>query len=91
MGDANMDLEFTSSDMVQVFVAGLYETGQTATWAQGDWDGDTVFSSSDFVVAFNDGGYERGLRDDVAAVPEPSAILLISLAIACLLRRARSQ
>ena len=32
MGDANLDGEFNSGDMVQVFVKGKYETGQDADW-----------------------------------------------------------
>ena len=31
-GDANLNLEFNSSDMVQVFAAGKYETGEAAGW-----------------------------------------------------------
>ena len=33
-GDANLDLEFNSSDMTQVFAAGKYETGEAAGWGQ---------------------------------------------------------
>ena len=38
-GDANLDGEFNSGDMVQVFVKGKYETGETAGWEEGDWNG----------------------------------------------------
>ena len=62
IGDANLDGEFNSADFVQVFVAGLYETQQAATWEQGDWDGNRLFDSSDFVAAFVGGGYELGPR-----------------------------
>ena len=47
-GDADLNGEFTSSDMVQVFTAGKYETGEEATWAEGDWNGDGGFDSSDY-------------------------------------------
>jgi hypothetical protein len=80
-GDSNFDGEFNSSDFVFVFTAGKYETGEAAGWAQGDWNGDMVFSSADFVAAFVDGGYEQGVRGSVAAVPEPSSLVLGLLSV----------
>ena len=59
-GDADLNGEFNSSDMVQVFAAGKYETDQEAGWAEGDWNGNGIFDSSDMVAAFADGGYEKG-------------------------------
>ena len=79
-GDSNLDQEFNSTDLVQTFAIGLYETGQQAGWVEGDWDGDMLFNSSDFVVAFSDGGYEIGPRP-AAAVPEPSSLLLTCLSL----------
>ena len=76
-GDTNLNGEFNSSDMVQVFVSGKYEIGQPASWSEGDWNGDGIFDSNDMVTAFVDGGYEKGLRTDVAAVPEPGASMLL--------------
>ena len=86
IGDANLDDEFNSSDMVEVFVQGKYETGETVTWAEGDWDGNTKFQSGDMVAAFVGGGYEKGKRPQpaVSAVPEPSAMLLSLVALAAL-------
>ena len=63
MGDSNLDGEFNSSDFVFVFTAGKYETGEAATWGEGDWDGNQLFESTDFVAAFSAGGYEVGPRD----------------------------
>ena len=80
-GDANLDLEFNSGDMVQVFVRGKYETGEDAGWDDGDWNGDGTFGSSDMVTAFVKGGYEQGERPAVAAVPEPSAFILLALGL----------
>ena len=96
-GDADINGEFNSSDMVQVFVAGKYEERQFgpcsidgpgcsvstvhASWSEGDWNGDGVFDSADFVIAFQDGGYEQGPRADAVAVPEPSAGLMLLLGI----------
>ena len=79
-GDANLNGEFNSSDMVQVFAAGKYETGEDAGWSEGDWNGDGLFDSSDMVTAFADGGYEKGLRTDAVAVPEPGGWLLLMMA-----------
>ena len=89
VGDANLDLEFNSGDMVQVFQQGKYETALAAGWAEGDWDGNQVFDSADMVAAFVDGGYEQGPRTDAAAVPEPMAwtLLLIGLPLWLIGRR----
>jgi len=81
-GDSNMDGEFGTPDFVAVFTAGEYEdtTPGNSTWATGDWNGDGDFGTPDFVAAFSAGGYEKGPRDggpNVAAVPEPSAIVLL--------------
>ena len=86
-GDANLDGEFASSDLVNIFVAGEYEDDieGNSTWAEGDWDSDGDFTSSDLVLAFVEGGYEQGPR---AAVPEP-APCAVMLGIAMLPRRRR--
>ena len=90
-GDADLDGEFNSSDFVQVFQAGTYETTESASWSEGDWNGDGIFDSNDFVIAFQDGGYEQGPRTDVAAVPEPGAwaLLVTGLALRLFGRRTR--
>ena len=54
-GDADLNGIFNSSDLIKVFTANLYETGQRATWGQGDWNCDGKFDSSDLVEAFKDG------------------------------------
>ncbi len=56
-GDANGDGIFDSSDLVQVFRAGLYDTNLPADWASGDWNSDGVFDSGDLVLAFQQGNY----------------------------------
>ncbi len=85
-GDSNLDGEFNSGDLVAVFATGKYELDEFATWAQGDWNGDQRFGSGDLVTAFADGGYEVGPRNGVAAVPEPSAVLLLVIGMLCVLR-----
>ena len=82
-GDANVDGEFGSGDLIQVFQSAKYETGQPANWGQGDWNGDGFFTSTDLVVAFIQGGYEKGPRwVATQAVPEPASIML--LVVGCL-------
>ena len=81
IGDANLDGEFNSGDLVGTFAIGKYETGDAAGWADGDWDGDQLFGSADFVAAFSDGGYEQGPRRAVASVPEPATHLLVLLGL----------
>ncbi len=91
-GDANLDSEFNSGDLVAVFSAGKYETEAAATWGEGDWNADLQFNSGDLVAAFADGGYEIGPRMDAAAVvPEPTSLclLLIGFAAVARLRRRR--
>jgi hypothetical protein len=94
-GDANLDGEFNSGDLVAVFTVGQYEDTieGNSGWAQGDWNGDTEFNSSDFVTAFSAGGYEQGPRGAVASVPEPATATLTLLAAMQLLafrRRGRT-
>ena len=86
-GDANLNGEFDSGDMVQVFTLGRYEEEPTWTrwrealdpvsWSEGDWNGDGIFDSSDMVKAFEDGGYEKGPRTDAVVVPEPMSFQLL--------------
>lgn len=82
-GDANLDGAFDSTDLVQVFTAGLYDTGQVADWTSGDWNLDGAFNSSDLVRAFTAGGYESAAR--AVAVPEPSGSWVVFCGIAGLI------
>ncbi|MCA9168002.1 MAG: hypothetical protein KDB23_10055 [Planctomycetales bacterium] len=76
IGDADLNGQFDTHDIVTVVRTGKYESIEAATWTQGDWNGDGTFGSGDFVAAFDDGGFELGTRGSVVAVPEPSAIVL---------------
>ncbi len=91
-GDANLDGVFSTDDFVLVFQAGEYEDGimGNSTWATGDWTGDAEFDTDDFVLAFQEGGFELGPRQGVAAVPEPSTILLLLLGALPLIGRRRT-
>ena len=86
-GDSNLDGEFNSSDLVEVFAAGEYEDGiaENSYWTTGDWNSDGDFDSSDLVVAFRDGRYEEGPA--VNAVPEPSSAVLLIIGLLALVRR----
>jgi hypothetical protein len=83
-GDANLDGEFNTRDLVEVFQIGEYEDALPGNsgWAHGDWTGDKEFASSDFVKAFQDNGYEVGPRPALTnPVPEPGCVLLVGLAV----------
>lgn len=60
-GDADLNGQFESTDFVQVFQFGKFETGEVANWGQGDWNGDGVFSTSDLVYAFQQSHYETSI------------------------------
>jgi hypothetical protein len=92
-GDANLDGEFSSSDLVETFAAGQYRDNVVgnSTWATGDWDGDQEFDTSDLITAFQAGAYEQGPRAAVQSVPEPSALVLLLLTMPYLFRRRRSR
>jgi hypothetical protein len=91
-GDADLNGEFNSTDLVKVLQAGEYEDGvpRNSSWATGDWSGDREFDTGDMLVAFQDGGYELGPRQATASVPEPSGALLLILAALFGFRRWRS-
>lgn len=94
-GDADLDGEFGTSDLIQVLQAGEYEDSLVgnSTWATGDWNGDLEFTTNDFVVALQSGFFEQGPRvptSTVSSVPEPSVsvvALLITAALGCLQTR----
>jgi hypothetical protein len=71
-GDANLDQVFDSSDLVQVFQFGKYQSDRPALWAEGDWNGDGWFDSSDLVLAFAGGAYTTESRG--AAAPTQSLL-----------------
>ena len=78
IGDANLDGEFNSGDLVVVLSSGTYEADIDSVWSTGDFNGDGRTNSGDLVAALSDGGYEAGPRAAVASVPEPGSLLLSS-------------
>ena len=95
IGDANLDGEFNSSDLVLVFNAGEYEDAVSGAsiWYSGDWNGDGDFTTADLVFAFQDAGYEMGPRPALHAIPEPDCggiacfFALVSMLRCCWPRR----
>ena len=81
IGDANLDGEFNSGDLVAVLSSGTYEADVDAVWSSGDFDGSGRTDSGDLVAALADGGDEAGPRAAVNAVPEPRSRLLCVLGI----------
>ncbi|MCA9215829.1 MAG: CotH kinase family protein [Planctomycetales bacterium] len=59
IGDANLDGQFDSTDIMLVFQSGEYEDsiGKNSTWQTGDWSGDGEFTTVDLVLAFQAGNY----------------------------------
>jgi hypothetical protein len=88
VGDSNLDLEFNSTDLIDVLGAGQYEDAivGNSTWSTGDWNGDGDFTSTDLITALADGGYEQGPRSGTLAVPEPTEGILLALGATGLLR-----
>ncbi len=85
IGDGNLDGEFNTTDLVDVFQAGKYEQDVDAGWEEGDWSGDLRFNTTDLVNAFQDGGFELGPRMGAEVVPEPSSIVLLAWGLLALL------
>jgi hypothetical protein len=81
IGDANLDGEFNSSDLVSVLASGTYEADVDSVWTTGDFNGDRRTNSSDLVAALADGGYELGPRAAVANVPEPTSVTLLTIGV----------
>ena len=74
-GDANLDGEFNSSDLVMVLFKqdnSKMASEDNSGWASGDWNADGDFTTSDLVLAFVDGGFGQGRRVAVDTVPEPN-------------------
>ena len=76
IGDVNLDGEFNTTDLVEVFRSGQFEDEieNNSSWAEGDWNADLDFTTGDLVSAFQDGGFERGKRNAAIDIPEPSSL-----------------
>ncbi len=60
-GDANLDGQFDSKDLLLVFQTGEYEDqiADNSLWAEGDWDCDGDFTADDLLLALQSGNYRR--------------------------------
>jgi hypothetical protein len=87
VGDADLNGQFDSSDLVSILAAGTYEADVNAVWTTGDFSGDARANSADLVAALADGGYELGPRAATASVPEPATLTLLTLSLLVLATR----
>jgi hypothetical protein len=90
IGDADLNGEFNSTDLVAVLASGRYEADMDSTWTTGDFTGDGRTNSGDLVAALADGGYEAGPRAAVKAVPEPCGLILAASGLLLVCRRGRA-
>jgi hypothetical protein len=91
IGDADVNGEFNSSDLVVVLAAGTYEVDVDAAWSTGDFNGDGRANTTDLVAALAAGGYEVGPRAAASAVPEPLNASLLTAPMVALALRHRSK
>ena len=89
IGDADLDGQFNTTDLVAVLASGKYEVDTDSVWSSGDFNGDGRSNTGDLVVALAGGGYEAGPRTAVAAVPEPTSILTLLIGLLLLAVRRR--
>ena len=88
-GDANLDGEFDSADLVLVSQAAQYRNDVVgdSVWSTGDWDGDLEFDTGDLMLAFRAGTYER---PKLHAVPESAGTSSVIALLTGLLMISRS-
>ena len=89
IGDANLDGQFNTADLVQMLASGTYEQDIDSVWSTGDFNGDGRTNTADLVAALVDGGYENGPRVATNAVPEPTGVLLLLVGVGLSLGRLR--
>ena len=84
VGDANLDGQFDSDDLLAVFKVGEYEddVAGNSGWSDGDWNGDREFDASDLIYAFLDGVNETAQLQVVpeSGVNRPELLLLLIIA-----------
>lgn len=57
-----------------MFEVGKFDTGEPATWEDGDWNHDGVVDPLDVVAAFQDGGFERGPKESPTPPPNTNRL-----------------
>ena len=87
-GDTDGDLDVDTVDLTQMIMNYTGATGSGTTWLTGDTDGDGDTDTVDLTTAIIN---FTSARNAAAAVPEPSSLLLLVLAVGCLaIARGRS-
>jgi len=80
-GDINLDHDVDTRDLTAMIIGFTSAGGTGKTWNTGDTDGDGDVDSSDLTTAIIN---FTSARNTATAVPEPSGLLLLVLAIGCL-------
>ena len=80
-GDANRDGKVDGSDVT--ILAGNWQVLSGADWEMGDFNGDGKVDGSDVTILA--GNWQSGVTTAAAAVPEPSTLMLLTLASLSLL------
>ena len=80
-GDINLDHDVDMRDLTAMIIGFTSAGGTGKTWDTGDTDGDGDVDSADLTTAIIN---FTGARNAAVAVPEPSGLLLLVLAVGCL-------
>ena len=80
-GDINLDHDVDTRDLTAMIIGFTSAGGTGKTWNTGDTDGDGDVDSGDLTTAIIN---FTGARNAAAAVPEPSGLLMLVLAVGCL-------
>lgn len=72
-GDANRDGRFDVFDLLQIIVAGKFNTGEPAVWEEGDWNGDGFFDIFDILLEIKQGSFNSGADSTAAVLADTSS------------------
>jgi len=87
LGDANLDQRVSVGDVA--ILAANFGTN-TGTWAQGDYNGDGRVTVGDVAILAANFGSNLTAPAGIAAVPEPSSLIMLGLGTSLALRRRRA-
>jgi hypothetical protein len=91
-GDSNLDWAVDIIDAANFLAGGKFDTGLPASWMEGDYTYDGVVDILDAASFLSNGLFDAGVYNAppaglgngaVAAVPEPSAIAVAVVGLAC--------